>query len=201
MQVVLHMGLLNKTLIKNLIVLCLITWPVVKLDLLTLTLTSSSIIMQMETIWNKNKLPDRPHENSGHCSIMHQLAQWKPQPRSYAIILNSNLLSDLLPACKSCLIWYSGKKRRAQADFPGAEKILNQIKNKSDKKRVGIISTTGPPPRGMWLSPPRGMWLALCTDELDRHRVYIYSAIHRICAMIRQLGINLLCSIVRMTSL
>lgn len=40
-----------------------------------------------------------------------------------------------------------GKRRRAQADFPGAEIILRQIKEKAKRKRVGLVSK-GPPARG-----------------------------------------------------
>lgn len=42
---------------------------------------------------------------------------------------------------------HKGKRRRAQADFPGAEIILRQIKEKAKRKRVGLVSK-GPPGRG-----------------------------------------------------
>ena len=42
---------------------------------------------------------------------------------------------------------HKGKRRRAQADFPGAEVILRQIKEKAKRKRVGLVSK-GPPARG-----------------------------------------------------
>ena len=42
---------------------------------------------------------------------------------------------------------HKGKRRRAQADFPGAEIILRQIKEKAKRKRVGLVSK-GPPARG-----------------------------------------------------
>ena len=42
---------------------------------------------------------------------------------------------------------FQGKRRRAQADFPGAEIILRQIKEKAKRKRVGLVSK-GPPARG-----------------------------------------------------
>jgi aminomethyltransferase len=41
-----------------------------------------------------------------------------------------------------------GKRRRQNADFPGAKTILDQLKNKPSKKRVGFISK-GPPARGI----------------------------------------------------
>jgi hypothetical protein len=41
----------------------------------------------------------------------------------------------------------AGKRRRAEASFPGADVILKQISEKPSRKRVGIIST-GPPARG-----------------------------------------------------
>ena len=40
-----------------------------------------------------------------------------------------------------------GKRRRQNADFPGASIILKQLKEKPAKKRVGLTSV-GPPARG-----------------------------------------------------
>lgn len=42
-----------------------------------------------------------------------------------------------------------GKRRRQTADFPGAKKILEEIKNKPARKRVGFLSK-GPPARGKY---------------------------------------------------
>ena len=44
---------------------------------------------------------------------------------------------------------FTGKTRRERRDFPGAEKILAQVKDKSlvKRKRIGFISRSGPPPR------------------------------------------------------
>lgn len=42
---------------------------------------------------------------------------------------------------------FPGKKRRQARDFPGAEIILKQIKDKPKRKRIGLIST-GAPARG-----------------------------------------------------
>ena len=44
---------------------------------------------------------------------------------------------------------FQGKRRRAEADFPGADVILKQIKEKAKKKRIGLTSK-GPPARGIW---------------------------------------------------
>ena len=44
--------------------------------------------------------------------------------------------------------WFQGKRRRAEADFPGADVILKQIKEKAKKKRIGLTSK-GPPARGI----------------------------------------------------
>ncbi|XP_059142443.1 aminomethyltransferase, mitochondrial-like [Physella acuta] len=45
------------------------------------------------------------------------------------------------------LTWLISKARRSKADFPGAKVILEQIKTKPEKKRVGLISS-GVPIRG-----------------------------------------------------
>ena len=42
----------------------------------------------------------------------------------------------------------TGKRRRQAADFPGANTILKQLKEKPKRKRVGFLST-GPPARGI----------------------------------------------------
>lgn len=47
---------------------------------------------------------------------------------------------------EATLAWTIGKRRRSLADFPGADIILAQLKNKPLRKRVGLIST-GPPAR------------------------------------------------------
>ncbi|XP_065172876.1 aminomethyltransferase, mitochondrial-like [Atheta coriaria] len=48
---------------------------------------------------------------------------------------------------EAALTWLVDKQRREAADFPGAKQILHQIKEKSEIKRVGLISKEGPPAR------------------------------------------------------
>lgn len=45
------------------------------------------------------------------------------------------------------LAWLVAKRRRAEADFPGAQTILNQLKNGCSRRRVGVTMTAGPPAR------------------------------------------------------
>lgn len=45
------------------------------------------------------------------------------------------------------LAWTVGKRRRAEAGFPGADKILYQITQGVSKKRVGLMVNSGPPAR------------------------------------------------------
>lgn len=48
---------------------------------------------------------------------------------------------------EAALSWTIGKRRRSEANFPGANIILNQIKNKAnDRKRVGFTMPSGNPP-------------------------------------------------------
>jgi len=47
---------------------------------------------------------------------------------------------------EASLAWLVAKRRRTTADFPGAEKILQQLKSPGGKRRVGFISR-GPPAR------------------------------------------------------
>ncbi|KAK0175735.1 hypothetical protein PV327_009462 [Microctonus hyperodae] len=45
------------------------------------------------------------------------------------------------------LTWLVAKRRRSEANFPGAQKILSQIDGGVRKKRVGLMLTQGPPAR------------------------------------------------------
>lgn len=47
----------------------------------------------------------------------------------------------------SCLYIFPAKRRRAEANFPGAQRILDQIKDGVTKKRVGLTLGQGPPAR------------------------------------------------------
>ncbi|XP_076182321.1 aminomethyltransferase, mitochondrial isoform X2 [Ptiloglossa arizonensis] len=55
------------------------------------------------------------------------------------------------------LTWLVAKRRREEANFPGAEKILSQIKLCNTKKRVGLMLNHGPPAReGAAILTPEG---------------------------------------------
>jgi aminomethyltransferase len=56
-------------------------------------------------------------------------------------------LTNIVPGCLETCFLISGKRRRAEKDFPGAQVILRQLKEKPTKKRVGIVSMSGPPAR------------------------------------------------------
>ena len=62
------------------------------------------------------------------------------------LCLYGNDIDENTTPVEAGLVWTIGKRRRQTRDFPGAEIILNQIKDKPLKKRVGIISK-GPPAR------------------------------------------------------
>eukprot|EP00794_Sanderia_malayensis_P006002 gene6002-6700_t len=63
------------------------------------------------------------------------------------LCLYGNDINEETTPAEATLVWTLGKRRRKLRDFPGAELILNQIKEKPKNKRVGITST-GPPIRG-----------------------------------------------------
>nr|XP_012220640.1 PREDICTED: aminomethyltransferase, mitochondrial [Linepithema humile] len=48
---------------------------------------------------------------------------------------------------EAALTWLVAKRRRAEANFPGAHRILSQIKTGVTKKRVGLLLNQGPPAR------------------------------------------------------
>lgn len=62
------------------------------------------------------------------------------------LCLYGNDITEETSPIEATLAWTIGKRRRENADFPGAKVILDQIKEKPKRKRVGFMST-GPCPR------------------------------------------------------
>ncbi|XP_012556089.1 aminomethyltransferase, mitochondrial isoform X1 [Hydra vulgaris] len=63
------------------------------------------------------------------------------------LCLYGNDISEETTPIEAGLMWTIGKQRMEARDFPGADIVLNQIKNKPEIKRVGLIAH-GPPARG-----------------------------------------------------
>ena len=63
------------------------------------------------------------------------------------LCLYGNDIDEHTTPVEAVLVWTIGKRRRQLRDFPGAEIVLNQIKQKPAKKRVGLMGI-GPPARG-----------------------------------------------------
>ncbi|KAF6719613.1 Aminomethyltransferase, mitochondrial, partial [Oryzias melastigma] len=62
------------------------------------------------------------------------------------LCLYGNDIDETTTPVEATLVWTIGKRRRQLKDFPGAEIIVPQIKAKTSRKRVGLVST-GPPVR------------------------------------------------------
>uniref|UniRef100_A0A674C562 Aminomethyltransferase, mitochondrial n=1 Tax=Salmo trutta TaxID=8032 RepID=A0A674C562_SALTR len=62
------------------------------------------------------------------------------------LCLYGNDIDETTTPVEATLLWTIGKRRRQAKDFPGAEIILPQIKAKTARKRVGLVSS-GPPVR------------------------------------------------------
>ncbi|XP_059359562.1 aminomethyltransferase, mitochondrial [Carassius carassius] len=62
------------------------------------------------------------------------------------LCLYGNDIDETTTPVEASLVWTIGKRRRQARDFPGADVIVPQIKAKTQRKRVGLIST-GPPVR------------------------------------------------------
>lgn len=63
------------------------------------------------------------------------------------LCLYGNDMDENITPVEASLAWLIAKRRRESADFPGAAKMLQQLKSKTDgKRRVGFISK-GPPAR------------------------------------------------------
>jgi aminomethyltransferase len=63
------------------------------------------------------------------------------------LCLYGNDIDEATTPVEAALTWTIGKRRRKEANFPGAGTILKQLAEKPSRKRVGFIST-GPPARG-----------------------------------------------------
>ncbi|KAL1237166.1 Aminomethyltransferase [Trichinella pseudospiralis] len=75
-----------------------------------------------------------------------------------AMCLYGTDMDETTTPVEASLSWLIARRRREMADFPGADIIMKQLKSKEkniSKKRVGMISTSGRPPRGNYdiLSP------------------------------------------------
>ena len=65
------------------------------------------------------------------------------------LCLYGNDIDEKTTPIEAGLTWTIGKRRRQTADFIGAPVILKQLKDKPQKRRIGLIGTTsGPPARG-----------------------------------------------------
>lgn len=63
------------------------------------------------------------------------------------LCLYGNDIDETTTPIEASLAWTIGKRRRQEANFPGAGIILQQLKDKPKQKRVGLVSS-GPPARG-----------------------------------------------------
>jgi len=61
-------------------------------------------------------------------------------------LYGNDITTDTTPV-EGALTWLVSKKRREAKNFPGAEAILRQIKEGSQKKRIGLVAESGPPAR------------------------------------------------------
>ncbi|XP_017266700.1 aminomethyltransferase, mitochondrial [Kryptolebias marmoratus] len=62
------------------------------------------------------------------------------------LCLYGNDIDESTTPVEASLVWTIGKRRRQTKDFPGADIVIPQIKAKTARKRVGLVST-GPPVR------------------------------------------------------
>ncbi|KAM0729542.1 Aminomethyltransferase, mitochondrial [Formica fusca] len=73
------------------------------------------------------------------------------------LCLYGNDINEDTTPIEAALTWLVAKRRRAEANFPGAQQILSQIKTGVTKKRVGLLLGQGPPARqGASILTPEG---------------------------------------------
>ncbi|CAL1686986.1 unnamed protein product [Lasius platythorax] len=73
------------------------------------------------------------------------------------LCLYGNDINEDTTPIEAALTWLVAKRRRAEANFPGAQNILSQIKTGVTKKRIGLLLGQGPPARqGASILTPEG---------------------------------------------
>lgn len=60
------------------------------------------------------------------------------------LCLYGNDIDETTTPVEASLVWCIGKRRRKYQDFRGSQKILQQIKDKPIKRRIGLITQTAP---------------------------------------------------------
>lgn len=60
------------------------------------------------------------------------------------LCLYGNDIDETTTPIEASLTWLIGKRRREAADFPGAEVILRQLKEKPTRRRIGLVSHGAP---------------------------------------------------------
>ncbi|XP_032683613.1 aminomethyltransferase, mitochondrial [Odontomachus brunneus] len=63
------------------------------------------------------------------------------------LCLYGNDINENITPVEAALTWLIAKRRRVEANFPGAQRILSQIKTGAMEKRVGLLLGQGPPAR------------------------------------------------------
>ncbi|KAJ8046870.1 Aminomethyltransferase, mitochondrial [Holothuria leucospilota] len=64
------------------------------------------------------------------------------------LCLYGNDIDDSTTPVEANLSWTIAKRRRKLADFPGASKVLTQLKEKPERRRVGLVSSGAPARHG-----------------------------------------------------
>lgn len=62
------------------------------------------------------------------------------------LCLYGNDIDETTTPIEAGLLWLVAKQRRAENNFPGSDKILNQIKNGVTRRRVGFMMSAGSAP-------------------------------------------------------
>lgn len=80
------------------------------------------------------------------------------------LCLYGNDIDETTSPVEATLAWTIGKRRRAALDFPGAEIIMRQLKEKPAKKRVGFLSSGAPARAGVKIIDDAGNEIGVVTS-------------------------------------
>nr|CAB3221501.1 aminomethyltransferase, mitochondrial-like [Phallusia mammillata] len=80
------------------------------------------------------------------------------------LCLYGNDIDESTTPVEASLTWCIGKRRRAEANFPGAEIILKQIKDKPDRRRVGLTISSSIARHGAEVEDEKGTKIGIVTS-------------------------------------
>lgn len=113
------------------------------------------------------------------------------------LCLYGNDIDESITPVEAALTWLIAKRRRGEANFPGADIILRQIKDGVSRRRVGIRMESGPPARkdALLKSPDKSEVIGKVTSGCPAPSLGGNVAMGYVSEALKKVGTNVLVSI------